>query len=141
MNKPTNHAESNNEIKRRKTNLRDGLAVGVILLVALFVGSAPQANPGSPTTRDFVWAAVAYVGVVGLLLVSYLGYRRADERQQLVQLKAAALTFLAVILSLFTAEILYGLKQINLVPVLQILFIGSIVLWTVLQKVVESRTR
>ncbi|HUS26117.1 MAG TPA: hypothetical protein VMY99_02095 [Nevskiaceae bacterium] len=141
MNKTTNPLESTNEIKRRKTNLRDGLAVGAILLLALLIGAAPQGDPSNPAIRDFVWAATAYVGVLALLLVSYLAYRRADERQQLVQLKAAAITFLAVVLGLFTAEMLYALKHVNLNAVIQILFIGSIVLWTMLQKLIESRTR
>ena len=141
MNKSTDHLESTNEIKRRKTNLRDGVAVGAILFLALMIGSAPQATPGNPAARDFVWAAISYAGVLALLLASYLGYHRADERQQLVQLKAAAITFLAVLLGLFTAEMLYALKQINLIPLIQILFIGSIVLWTVLQKLIESRNR
>lgn len=141
MNKSTNHLESTNEIKRRKTNLRDGLAVGAILLLALLIGSAPQGDPSNPAIRDFVWGATSYVGVLALLLVSYLGYRRADERQQLVQLKAAAITFLAIVLGLFTAEMLYALKHINLNAAIQILFIGSIVLWTMLQKLIESRTR
>jgi phosphatidylserine synthase len=141
MNKPTTHLESTNEVKRRKINLRDGLAVGAILFAALLMGYAPQADPGNPAIRDFAWAALAYAGVLALLLVSYLGYRRADERQQLVQLKAAAITFLAVLLGLFTAEMLYALKQINLNAAIQILFIGSIVLWTMLQKLIESRTR
>ena len=141
MNKPANHLESTNEIKRRKNNLRDGLSVGAILFVALLIGSTPQADPGNPGIRDFVWAAVSCVGVLALLLVSYLGYRRADERQQLVQLKAAAITFLAVVLGIFTAEMLYALKHINLNAVIQILFIGSIVLWVLLQKLLESRTR
>lgn len=141
MNKPTNHQESNNEIKRRKTNLRDGLAVGAILFLALLIGSAPQASAGNPATRDFIWAAISYVGVLALLLVSYLSYRRADERQQLVQLKAAAITFLAVLLGLFTAEMFYALKQVNLNSAIQILFVGSIVIWTILQKFIESRAR
>ncbi len=141
MNKTITGQESKNEINRRKSNLRDGLAVGVILFVAMLIGSAPQADPGNPTTRDFVWAAISFVGVFALLRVSYLGYRRADERQQLVQLKASAITFLAVLLGLFAAEMLYALKQINLIPIMQILFIGSIVLWVLLQKLIESRTR
>ncbi len=141
MNKSTNHLESANEIKRRKANLRDGVAVGAILFLALVIGSTPQAEPGNPTIRDFVWAAISYMGVLALLLVSYLSYRRADERQQLIQLKAAAITFLVVLLGLFTAEMLHALKQINLNPVIQVLFIGSIVLWTMLQKFIESRTR
>jgi phosphatidylserine synthase len=141
MNKHTKHLESTNEIKRRKTNLRDGLAVVAIMLVALLMGAAPQTDPGNPAVRDLVWAALAYVGVLALLSVTYLGYRRADERQQLVQLKAAAITFLAVVLGIFTAEMLYALKHINLNATMQILFIGSIVLWTVLQKLIESRNR
>lgn len=141
MNKTIADQESKNEINRRKSNLRDGLAVGVILFVALLIGSVPQADPGNPTTRDFVWAAISLVGIAALLLVSYLGYRRADERQQLVQLKASAITFLAVLLGLFTAEMLYALKHINLVPIIQGLFIGSIVLWILLQKIIGSRTR
>jgi len=141
MNKSTNHLESTNEIKRRKTNLRDGLGVGVILLVALLIGSAPQADPGNPTARDIVWASLSFVGILTLLFVSYLAYRRADERQQLVQLKAAAVTFLAVLLGIFTAEILYSLEHVNLNAAIQILFIGSIVLWTLLQKLIESRSR
>jgi hypothetical protein len=141
MNKSTQQSESTNEINRRKSSLRDGLAVGVILLVALLIGSVPQADPSSPAAKDIVWAAISSVGVVALLLVSYLGYRRADELQQLVQLKAAALTFLAILLGLFTAEMLYALKQINVIPVIQILFIGGIVLWVLLQKVIESRSR
>lgn len=141
MSKTTVNQESKNEINRRKSNLRDGLAVGVILFVALLMGSAPEANPGNPTTRDFAWAAVSFVGICALLLVSYLGYRRADERQRLVQLKASAITFLALLLGLFTVEMLYALKQINLIPIIQILFIGSIVLWILLQKIIESRAR
>lgn len=141
MNKPTKQSESTNEIIRRKTDMRDGIAVGVILLLALLIGSAPQADPGNPAAKDIIWAAVSFIGVFALLLVSYLGYRRADERQQLVQLKAAALTFLAILLGLFTAEMLHSLKQINLVPIVQILFIGSIVLCVLLQKMIEARTR
>jgi len=139
MNTSTKQPESTNEINRRKSSLRDGLAVGAILFIALLIGSAPEANPGAPSARDLVWAAVSFVGVLGLLLAAYLGYRRADERQRLVQLKAGAITCLAVLLGLFTAEMLYALKQINLIPVIQILFIGSIVLWTLLQKLIESR--
>ena len=141
MNKTTVDQESKNEINRRKTNLRDGLAVGVILLVALLIGSAPQADPGNPAAKDIIWATISFIGVVALLIVSYLGYRRADERQQLVQLKAAAATFLAVLLGIFTTEMLYALKQINLNVAIQILFIGSIVLWMLLQKLIESRNR
>lgn len=141
MNKSTKQSESTNELNRRKTNLRDGLAVAVILLVALLIGSAPQANPGNPATKDILWAAISFVGVLALLLVSYLGYRRADERQQLVQLKAAAITFLAVVLGIFTAEMLYALKHINLNAAIQSLFIGSIVVWVLLQKLIESRNR
>jgi cobalamin synthase len=139
MHKSTKQSESKNELNRRRTTLRDGLAVGVILLVALLIGSTPQANPGNPAARDILWAAISFIGVLALLVVSYLSYRRADERQQLVQLKATAITFLAVLLGLFTAEMLYALKQINLNPVIQILFIGSIVLWTGLQKLIGSR--
>jgi fructose-specific phosphotransferase system IIC component len=141
MSKFTKQSESTNEINRRKSNLRDGLAVGVILLVALLIGSAPQADPGNPATKDIVWAAVSTIGVIALLLVSYLGYRRADERQQLIQLKASSITFLVMLLGLFATEMLYALKQINVIPVIQILFIGSIVLCILLQKVIESRTR
>jgi hypothetical protein len=141
MNKNTKQSESTVEINRRKNNLRDGLAVGVILLVALVIGSAPQTEAGNPGTRDFVWAAVSYVGVLALVFVSYLGYRRADERQKLAQLKAAAITFCALLVGLFTAEMLYALKHINLNPVIQILFIGSIVVWTMLQKRIEASTR
>jgi hypothetical protein len=141
MSKFTKQSESTNEINRRKSNLRDGLAVGVILLVALLIGSAPQAVPGNPATKDIVWAAVSTIGVIALLLVSYLGYRRADERQQLIQLKASSITFLVMLLGLFATEMLYALKQINVIPVIQILFIGSIVLCILLQKVIESRTR
>ncbi|MEO8863325.1 MAG: hypothetical protein ABI354_03315 [Candidatus Saccharimonadales bacterium] len=141
MNKTTPQQETTNEINRRRTNLRDGLAVAVLLFIALLIGSAPQTNLGHPSTRDFAWATISYVGVLALLLVSYLGYRRADERQQLVQLKAAAFTFPIVLLGLFTAEMLYSLKQINLNPVVQILFIGSITLWLLLQKQIEHRNR
>ena len=141
MNKLTNKSESTNEIKRRKTGLRDGLAVGAILLLALILGSAPQADAGNPHARDFIWAAISFVGVSGLLVAAYLSYRRADERQQLIQLKAAAITFMAVLLGLFTAEMLYALKQIQLIAMIQILFIASIVLWTMLQKFIESRTQ
>lgn len=141
MNTTIADQESKNEINRRKSNLRDGLAVGVILFVALLIGSVPQADPGNPTARDLVWATISFVGMSALLLVSYLGYRRADERQQRVQLKATAITFLAVLLGLFTAEILYALKHINLVPIIQGLFIGSIVLWILLQKIIGPRTR
>jgi small neutral amino acid transporter SnatA (MarC family) len=139
MNKSTKQTESKNELNRRRTTLRDGLAVGVILMVALVIGSTPQADPRNPAARDIMWAVISFIGVLALLLVSYLGYRRADERQQLVQLKATAITFFAVLLGLFTAEMLYALKQINLNPAIQILFIGSIVLWSVLQKLIESR--
>lgn len=141
MNTSTKPSESKNELNRRKYNLRDGLAVGVILLVALLIGSAPQADPGNPAAKDVAWAAVSFTGVIALLSVSYLSYRRADERQQVVQLEAAALTFLAVLLGLFTAEMLYALKQINVIPVIQGLFIGSIVMWVLLQKLLESRNR
>ncbi len=142
MNKKlTNLPESANEIKRRKTNLRDGIAVGAILLIALLIGSAPQVDSHNPSARDIIWALISFVGVLTLLLASYLAYRRADERQQLVQLKAAAITFLAILLGLFTAEMVNALKQINLNPILQILFIGGIVLWTMLQKMIEYRSR
>jgi hypothetical protein len=139
MNKSTKESESKNELNRRRTTLRDGLAVGVIMLVALLIGSTPQADPGNPAAKDILWAGISFIGVLALLIVSYLGYRRADERQQLIQLKATAITFLAVLLGLFTAEMLYALKHINLNPIIQILFIGSIILWTVLQKLIESR--
>jgi len=141
MNKTVTHLESTNEIKRRRATLREGLVVAAILFVALLMGSAPQSNPDNLSTKDILWAAISYGGVLALLLVSYLSYRRADERQQLIQLKAAGITFLAILLGLFTAEMLYALKHINLNPVVQILFIGSIVLWTLTQKLIEARIR
>jgi phosphatidylserine synthase len=141
MIKTTPQQETKNELNRRRTNLRDGLAVAVILFISLLIGSTPQSNPGHPSTRDFAWVAVTYVGILGLILVSYLNYRRADERQQLVQLKAAAFTFPIVLLGLFTAEMLYSLKQINLNPVVQILFIGSIIVWILMQKLIERQNR
>ena len=141
MNKDTTRTESTNEITRRRINLRDGIGVTAILFIALLIGSTPQSTPGDPSTRDIAWAAVSYLGVLALLLASYLSYRRADERQQLVQLKASAIAFTAVILGLFTAEMLYALKEVDLNPVIQTLFIGGIVLWILLQKLIESRSR
>jgi len=143
MKQSTKPTESTSELKRRNVVGRYTVVAAIILVAALFLGSSPTAgsDDGNLTTRGIVWAAVSLVGVLALFWAMYIGYRRADERQQSMQLKAASLSFVTVLLGLFVTEMLQATITINVTAAVQILFMGGIVAWVGFTKLFETRDR
>ena len=111
-----------------------------LLFIALAVGSGSTTSPENEIgARDIAWASLSLLGFAALLVSLYISYRQADDRQQLIQLKATSLSFAVLIFSVVAVQMLHALNLINLDIALQCLVIGGLVLWTVLLKVVERR--
>jgi hypothetical protein len=69
-----------------------------------------------------------------------ISYRQADELQRLNQLKAASVAFLAMLCGVFAAQMLYAILTINLAIALQVIFIGGIVLWSLVHTWLDRKT-
>jgi hypothetical protein len=143
MKHSTKPTESINELKRRSAVGRYVVIAVVVLAAALLLGSSPttSSSDGELTTHGVVWGIVSFAGVLALFWAMYVGYRRADERQQSIQLKAASLSFVAVLLGLFITEMLQATITINLAVAVQILFMGGIIAWMGFTKLFEARDR
>ena len=122
--------ESTNEIKRRRSASRNGIIVVVLLFGALMAGSSVSTQPGEAVgARGIAWITLSVIALLVLLWSIFTSYRQADERQQLMQLKAAALAFMAVMFSLFVAQLFHAVNLINLAIAAQGIFIGGVLLW------------
>jgi len=141
MNTTSNKKESTSELKRRNAAWRNGLVVAVLLLLALGMGSSITTEPGVSPTATAIWWVALTCGAFGLLLVSsFINYRQSDERQKLIQLKAAALAFMSAVMGLLVVEMLHAINALNVNIGLQATFIGSIILWNILVGVIERRS-
>ncbi|MGF7228583.1 MAG: hypothetical protein ACQR33_01210 [Candidatus Saccharibacteria bacterium] len=132
MNKPQNEQESISDIKRKRTASRYAILVVLLLSLALVEGNSSGSN-----ARTIIWAALSGLAILVLVWATFVSYKQSDERQQIVQLKAAALAFVAVLLGLFVAEMLHAIYAINLNIAIQAIFIGGILLWNSLAKALD----
>lgn len=141
MNTTTKQQESVSEIKRRRTANRNAAVIISVLFVALLTGSgATNAPNGELGVRDIVWGSLSVAAFAGLLWSLYISYRQADERQQIIQLKATSLAFVGIIFGMVTAQILHALAIVSLHTSIQIVIIGGVLLWMTLLKQLERHT-
>jgi small neutral amino acid transporter SnatA (MarC family) len=141
MNTSKKQLESISEIKRQRTAARNTVIVMALLFVALVSGGGATSTPNeSLSTGDLIWGGFSVIAFASLIWSLYIAYKQADERKQLIQLKANSLAFVVVIFSIMTAQILHALDIVSLNISIQIIVIGGILLWTSLMKVIERRS-
>lgn len=140
MNIHKKESESISEINRRRNSSRNGMIVIALLFVALSAGNNATSGGSSITTGAFIWMGLSLSAFAGLLWSLWINYQQADERQQLVQLKAASLTCMVVVFCSVSAQILESIRLINLNIALQVIIIGGILSWTVILKSMERRS-
>ena len=141
MNTTKKPQESISELKRRRTANRNTVLVMALLFVALLSGaSATSTANKNLNLHDKIWGVFSVLAFAALIWSLLVAYKQADERQKLIQLKATSMTFVAVIFSLVSAQILHALNVVALSISVQFIVIGGIVLWTVLTKEVERRS-
>lgn len=139
MNTPKKQQESTSEIKRQRTSTRNTVIVMALLFVALIGGAGATSSPNENfSTSDIIWGGFSVIAFATLIWSLYISYKQADERQQLIQLKATSMAFLAVIFGVVTAQILHALDIVSLDISIQIIVVGGIVLWASLIKVVRT---
>ena len=138
MNKPQKEQESVSDIKRKRTSSRYSVIVILLLSLALVGGSSvTEVSSGSDVVPAVAWTVLSGLAMLTFAWATFTNYRQSDERQQVVQLKAAALTFIVVLLSLFAAELLYATFAINLNVAIQVIFIVGILLCNTFVKVID----
>jgi cation transport ATPase len=132
--------ESISELKRRRTANKNTIISMALLFVALLSGSsATRVSTEELSSGDIIWGGLSIIAFATLLWSLFIAYKQADERQQLIQLKATSMTFTIVILGIITAQILHALSIVRLNTSVQFIVIGGIVLWWSLMKAVERR--
>src|SRR4051794_5337389 len=114
MNAQKKESESTSEINRRRSSSRNGIIVIVLLLVALLAGNNALSGGNSINTGALMWMGLSLFAFAGLLWSLWANYQKADERQQLAQLKAASLTCIEIIFCLVSAQILESMHLIDL---------------------------
>lgn len=127
------------EAKRQRTTNCNAIIVFILFAISLLLGSAPMDANGGIGTRDIAWAAISFLAFVTLLYSMFISYRQADERQRLVQLQATSLSFGTVMLGIFIAQLLDAIALVALKPSTQIVFMGGIILWVILLRILERR--
>lgn len=134
-------SESITEIKRQRNVNRSAGTAMALLLVALLAGSGATSSPNQAlSVGDIAWGVLSVTAFAILLASLYIAYRQADERQRLIQLKAASVTGVALVFGLVTAQILHALDVVGLHITVQIIVIGGILLWMTALKTIERRS-
>ena len=128
------------EAKRQKTANRNATIVFILFAISLLLGSAPANADGTIGARDIAWAAVSLLSFLVLLWAMWIGYRQSDERQRLIQLQATSVSFATVMLGIFVAQLLDAVNFVALKLSTQIVFMGGIILWVILLRVLERRS-
>ena len=103
MTKQTSTRTSRVEVERKRAARRDGIPIGVTLVVAVAAFAVTDPNDPGDTV---IWAVPMLVlGVLGLR-AEVRDLRRADEYQRTLQLEALALGFVVVSALLFLGGLL-----------------------------------
>lgn len=141
MNTHNTQPESISERKRQRTASRYGMVVVVLLFIALLAGGTASPAAGQPLSAgDIAWAGLAIAGFALLLWSQFVSYRQSDERQQFIQLKAAAVAFMGVLLGIVVVQLFHALGIVTMHIATQVILIGGILLWNTLLKFFERRT-
>lgn len=126
------------EAKRQRTTNRNAIIVFILFTISLLLGSAPM-DTSSVGMRDMAWAVLSFLSFAALLYAMFVSYRQADERQRMVQLQATSISFATVMLGIFVAQLLDAIALVALKPSTQVVFMGGIILWIILLKILERR--
>lgn len=127
------------EAKRQRTTNRNAIIVFILFTISLLLGSAPMDANGGIGTRDIAWAVVSFLSFATLLWAMFIGYKQADERQRGIQLQATSISFATVMLGIFVAQLLDAIAIVALKSSTQVVFMGGIILWVILLRVLERR--
>lgn len=134
----TKPQESANEINRLKTQRKNTVITVALLAVALMMPS--MSNGEAIGVWDYAWAGLSFIGLMALVYTITTSYRQADELQKMLQLKAAGIAFLTVMVGLFTAGLVHALTDVALAPVMQIVTIAGVILWSTLLSYLNKRS-
>lgn len=140
MKQPSREPESQFDTIRRQLDRRRSMPLFILFTAALLLGSSSQSGlPSTPVD----WAYLVTLSTALSFMVWSLvrSYRESDELQQLIQLKAAAVSFIVTILALFTGSMLDMVGISYGVAVLQNVFIGSILFWYVILSWMTAKSR
>lgn len=127
------------EATRQKTANRNATIVVILFAISLLLGSTPANPDGAIGTRDIAWVVVSLLSFLALLWAMFTSYRQGDERQRLIQLQATSVSFATVMLGVFVAQLLDAISLVTLKLSSQIVFMGGIILWVILLKILEPR--
>lgn len=138
MKNTTKPQESTSEINRQRTQRKNAAITIVLLAIALMMPS--MSNGEAVGVWDYAWASLSFIGLMALVYTVITSYRQADELQKMLQLKAAGIAFLAVVVGLFTAGLVHALADVALAPVMQIVTIAAVGLWSTLLSYLNKRS-
>jgi len=124
------NTKSTNDVSRENALIAN-VGLAMLLSLVIFGTMGPRGPTPILTLGDILSSAAAFLALLGLIGLDVLNYRRADEMQQTLRLKAGAISFAAVIATSFAAEILLNLHVGAPRQYLQIIFIGGVMLWVI----------
>ncbi len=128
MNTSNDNRKSKSEVKFSQISARNALPVVLLIFVSVLLQPAAS-NDAQFTIKNLVWAIVSMLAVAGLLWTFISGYKRSDERQRLIQLKAAAITCVLFVLGLSGANVIGGLGLYTGQDLSGLVFSSVLFLW------------
>ena len=106
------------EVRFNQISQRQGLAIAALVLSSLFLQAQYPLLSG----------VLAIVALAALIMSFLSGYRRSDELQKLVHLKAAAISFVVVMFMAFAMYVIDALEYAQLNDAAGTIFVVGILL-------------
>lgn len=127
MKKTRNENLSKIDINRRKIDQRRSIVLAGLLAISMFLGA--DGNPEPPITfADISSSLVLFTALLMMTWWSVKEYKDADEFQRLVQLKAAACSFLVVIFAILAVSIV-DMLGFTYRASMQLICAGGVLFW------------
>lgn len=138
MNTATNDNLSKIDINRRKVDLRRSIILAILLAISMVLGA--EANPEPPiTVADISSSLVLFAALLTMTWWAIKEYVEADEFQRLVQLKAAAFSFLVVIFAILAVSII-DMLGFTYRASMQLICAGGVLIWLAVRHWLTTRS-
>lgn len=124
MKNKTNELSQHDIIRSNHERRRTVLLI-FLVTAALLLGSSTHPD-AVITSQDWIYVIVSYIALITMVWSSVQSYRESDEFQRVVQLKAAAITLIVVMLVLFISSNLDILGIPTSISIIQNLSLGGI---------------